>query len=486
MKANIKNILYISLISSASIIASCTKSFEDINTNPNSPVEAPATNVLGWVIQQACSNIFGDNEMSEHETYAGHIGKIQYVDESRYMYADGTVLTSWNLLFRLSVNLQKVIDVAHEQGNSNMEGVAMLLQSYIQQVSTDAWRDIPYAQALKGDSGYITPSYDKQETIYPTIISRYETAANLLAQGGKDDLGSGDLLFKGDVSKWQKLCNALRVRIAMRISNVNFDLTKSIIESIINNPEKYPLPSSINDNAYMNWLASTPYQEPWYNNSKTRNDHGMGKPFIDTLLNTDDPRIAVYAKKADDGVYRGITIGVYGVPTDIGQYSLIGALYRDNPQGFSPIFRYSELCLLLSEASQKGISTNESSENLYNKGISASFAENGITDIATINTYVNSSIIKFDGSLNKIYRQQWITLFKDGHEGWALERRTDYPALSAAPGSPYQGHNRPPFRYPYPSQESTLNKQNSAPFVALAVDNFWGEKMYWDVRNNVQ
>jgi hypothetical protein len=55
-----------------------------------------------------------------------------------------------------------------------------------------------------------------------------------------------------------------------------------------------------------------------------------------------------------------------------------------------------------------------------------------------------------------------------------------------APGSPYSGHNSPPFRYPYPQNELTYNGANSTPFVNEVKDDFWGKKMWWDTRAGVQ
>src|SRR5690606_11138348 len=91
----------------------------------------------------------------------------------------------------------------------------------------------------------------------------------------------------------------------------------------------------------------------------------------------------------------------------------------------------------------------------------------------------------WDGDRETLYMQKWISLFKNGQEAWAETRRTDFPVMSAAPGSLFPGHNRPPFRYPYPTSETTLNGANSASFVAEVDDSFWGKQMWWDTRQNV-
>ena len=73
------------------------------------------------------------------------------------------------------------------------------------------------------------------------------------------------------------------------------------------------------------------------------------------------------------------------------------------------------------------------------------------------------------------------------NEPWAEMRRTDVPEFGVAYGSAYDGHNRPPFRLPYPSDEELMNSENSAPYfeIQYANDYLWGGQMWWDTRTGV-
>jgi len=484
-----KLIAYIGIAGIVLLIqSSCTKKFEEINTNPNSPVNAPTTNVLAFVLESLGASFFDSwGNMNEPESYGGHLGKIQYLDESRYIYRTGTVSSLWTSLYRVAKNAQAVIDQAKASNAINMQAAAMTFQAYVWQIATDRWRDLPFSQAVSGDKGFITPKYDKQEDIYPAIIAQLKTAADLFAQGAIDPLGPGDLLYAGNLTKWKKFCNSLRLRVATRISNVNATLSKSIIEEITGNATKYPIFTSNSDNAFFTWTAGTPYQEPWYVDFKTRDDHGISKPFVDSMKMLVDPRLAIYAKPAaSDGQYRGVEIGPPGNLPAIGQYSRIGVRFRETPAGFSPFMRYSEVQFILAEAALKGWSTGTTATTAYNNGITASLNENGITDATVISTYINGPKVLWAANVKQIYMQKWLALYKDGHETWAEERRTDFPLLPAASGSPFPGHTRPPFRYPYPTEETTLNGNNSAASVADIKDDFWGKKMWWDTRTGVQ
>ncbi|WP_159471641.1 SusD/RagB family nutrient-binding outer membrane lipoprotein [Dyadobacter sp. 3J3] len=463
---------------------SCTDDFEEINTNPNSPVQAPITNVLGYVLTDFNMNYFGViGDMNEPSTYAGQLGKLQYIDDSRYMFTSTNINTLWTVIYRDLKNAQAIIDQADKTGSKNMKATGLTLQAFILQIATDRWRDVPFTEAFKGDAGFITPKYDTQETIYPAIITQLKTAADLFAAGGTDVLGEGDLLYGGDVKKWQKLCNSLRLRVAIRISNVSPATAKPIIEEIASAPTTYPILAANTDNALLKWTGSSPYIEPWNSNFMTRDDHGPSNILINSLKQLKDPRLAVYAKPAPvDGEYRGVEIGPPTSPV-ISNYSRIGVKFREDPTGFSPMMRYSEVLFILAEAKQKGWNSGSSTaETLYNAGVTASLNENGITDGTVISTYLAGSDVKWDNTTTKLYTQKWLSLYKNGNEAWAESRRTDIPLMPAATGSPFTGHTRPPFRYPYPPTETTLNAGNSASFIAEIKDNFWGKKMWWDTR----
>lgn len=485
-----KNILTTSLSGALFIVlctSSCTKDFEKINTNPNSPTVAPTTNVLAYVVEDFASSLLGEENMSGPETYSGHIGKIQYLDESRYIYRTSTISSLWNAVYRDAKNAQAIINESKKNNAGNAEAVGITIQSYIFSVATDRWRDLPYREAIAGDSGYITPAYDKQEDIYPALIAKLKTAGDLFAANGTDPLGAGDLLYGGNVTKWRQFCNSLRLRLSMRLSNVNPAIAKANIEEILGDPAKYPVFTSNDDNAYFHWAGTSPYEETWFSNSKTRDDNSMGKPFVDSLKSFNDPRLPVYAKPAtSDGEFRGVEIGASGTISGISQYSRIGAKFRDDPAGFSPFMNYSEVLFIKAEAALKGWNAGGiTAKEYYENGVSASLMENGITDLAAINNYLNGAKVKWDGSSVKLYLQKWISLYKNGPEAWAEMRRTDVPLLPAAAGSPFLGHNRPPFRYPYPTTETTLNGSKSAATIAKVTDSFWGEQMWWDTRTGV-
>ncbi len=466
------------------LMVGCTDEFGEINTDPDRAKDAPATNVLAFLLRYH-SDTFYDawNNMNEPETYGGHLAKIQYIDEARYNYRPGVVENKWYYTYIQLNNVNEIKKKAKAEEANNLLGVAKVMEVNIFQIATDTWRDVPFTDALKMADGVLLPSYDKQEDIYPALLDTLKEANTLMASG-IDNLGEGDVLFNGDVMKWRKFANSLRLRLAMRISGVDAGRAKSTVEAIMGNLNQNPIMESNDDNAFFWYPGANPYEEPWYEDSKTRDDHGMSDILINAMKERNDPRLPVYAKPAaSDGEYRGFTIGGTAQP-NLATISRIGDRFRYDPKGFAPYMRYAETMFHVAEAALKGYNVGMTAEEAYTKAVTASLEENGIAQV-DIDAYL-AGAAAFDGTLEQIYWQEWIALFKQGMEAWSLYRRTGVPTTHyVAPGSAYTGHNSPPFRYPYPQNELTLNGANCTPFANEVNDDFWGKQMWWDTRSGV-
>lgn len=496
-----KNILKISAIASMMFAVSCTSSFEEVNTNPDAYSKAPHTNVLGNVIRKTASEFGGDLDVS---TWAGYVVKIQYLDNyAGYLPTNNTYGNRWYQCYWGYVQLQGILDnteaVAEE--NKNMRNVCLLLQNYLMSLCTDCFGDIPYSEAFKGapENGYVlqTP-YDKQADIYPKILANLKTVADSWAESaGSDKLGNGDFLFDENIEKWQKFCNSLRLRIAMRISAV-YPESKSTIEEIFNNPAKYPYITECADNAYFIWQGSGKYFDRYYDDFRSRDEHGMSEIFIDHLKKMDDPRLPILAKKASiDNEYHGYENGALNQPQGTA-VSRIGTLYREDPVGFTPFYRACESYFMMAEAALSGWNVPMSAAEAYEEGVRLSMEDNGIKGVE-VDTYLAGKG-KWDGTKDRLYSEQWVALFKECIEAWAFYRRTGYPTYIqtavAADGvtGQYPGaksvwgkdHNDVPFRMPYPDNQYQYNKEYVTAAAANVADHCWGEQMWWDKRTGVK
>lgn len=498
MKNKIKTLA----ISFLLLATGCTGSFDEINTDPDAYTKVPYTNILADVLRRTAEQFGGDLDIAQ---WAGYVSEIQYLnDYSGYIPSNNTYGNRWYQSYWGHVQLQDILDRTeeHPEGNKNIRNVSLVMQNYLMFLCTDCFGDIPYSEAFKGapeDGSVLQTPYDAQSDIYLQLLSNLKAVADSWAGGlGTDALGEGDFLYKGDVAKWQKFCNSLRLRIAMRISGV-YPGSQAVVEEIFGNPSQYPYITASADNAYFWWQGSGEYFERYYDNFRTRDDDGMAEIFIDHLKKMQDPRIAVLAKPAtSDGEYRGFENGSKDAPASLDAISRIGSMYREDPAGFSPFYRACENYFIMAEAALKGWKVPMPAGEAYEQGVRLSMQDNGIEGEA-VDTYL-AGPAQWDGSLGRLYFEQWVALFKQNIEAWSLYRRTGYPtyihtAVAADgvtpqyPGarSTYKGiHNDVPFRFPYPQNQYLYNEANVTAAAAGIQDYVWGKQMWWDTRTDVK
>jgi len=456
----------------------CERNFEEINTNPNDPTEVPATNVLLSAITSGLSRVQG---ASMNMTYAGlwvqHYAKIQYIDEGWYSYRADAIDAHWTGLYAGPLfDLQDIINRSTD-ATPNMKGAAMVMKAYYMSVITDLWGDVPFSEALLGNGAEpeLTPVYDSQESVYAGLIAMLGEAAGMF-DAGADDLGAGDVIYMGDVSKWEKLANSLRVRLLVRTSDRNpgaLAEAGTIITS-------QPVMMDNSDNARLDFIGDAVYSNPLYDNSvyQGRNDHAVSLTLTD-MMNAGgfstvmDPRLPIYANANDNGVYAGQPSGT-AEPTDFGLISQIGDAFRATPD--APVFMmtYSEFLFLCSEVS--------GSKQMYLDAIAASHDQHGATADPT---FLADADAAYDANPTEaLGNQKWVALYGNGVEAYSEWRRLDFPnTIVEVPGSVYPGQGVPD-RFPYASTENLTNGTNRTAAIAsqgVNTQNGIYGKVWWDV-----
>lgn len=496
MKIYTKKILTLVAVMLAAL-SSCTSSFDEVNTDPNRPSadNVKAASILAYSLRYSTENMFDRRfDLQETAGFSGQIAMWMYSNPTIYVLDKAYNNNSWKVCYLTVSNLQSIIDMSAE--NSNMWAVATIFQCQMYQVISDRWGNIPYSDALKLDSNVVKPKYDKQSYIYPDLLKRLKKAVETL-DATKGALGAEDLLFGGDITRWKKYGNSLRLRIAARIANIDPTDAKSTFEEILGNTTSYPIAQDNNDNVFFQWNAE--YVEPYAYIFKARpNDFGVSKLIVETLQQADDPRLPVYVKPTANWTnataeaqkttekYLGYQNGLKA-NANISFYSGIGTRFMSTTSltGFSPWLRSCETYFAISYAASKGWKVGMTQEEAYNKAVQLSMAENSISDAATT-AYLQGKG-KYDGTQEQLFTQWWISVFKNSMEAWSLFRMSGYPSGNViAPDSFYSGHNTPPMCYGYPDSERNLNSVNCSAEAAAEVNYYWGKQMWWDVRTGLK
>src|SRR4030042_4702259 len=151
---------------------SCTKDFEELNKNPNSPVDVPAINIFTNAQERSVNLQLGDWMQSYYlGNWSQQWCRVQYIDEDRYQVRDMSAYMTGPYTVGLK-NLTIVINKEAARGEETLEGAARVMRVWIFMYLTDIWGDIPYSEALQGFDidGTLTPKYDKQSDIYADLL----------------------------------------------------------------------------------------------------------------------------------------------------------------------------------------------------------------------------------------------------------------------------------------------------------------------------
>lgn len=219
---------YITIITMACALffASCSDEYmENMNTDPSKA----ATIDPNAQLTTAQLQTYGDLSMMEiyrnyHYAFTQQLMGCWNTTNygGRHTLDNNEMSRIWTSFYTQS--LKNIIDAqyrtAEDAEKVNINSVLRIYRVYLMSIITDTYGDAPFSEAGLGFlEGKFNPKYDKQEDIYNSFFLELEDAVNKI-DPTKDKV-TGDLIYAGDVTKWQQLANSLRLRFAMRISNVN-------------------------------------------------------------------------------------------------------------------------------------------------------------------------------------------------------------------------------------------------------------------------
>ena len=465
--------------------AACSDGLTDINVNPNAPTTVPVQFLLPTALQAGVTNnLHGASMMSHTAVWAQHFAEIQYPDEETGNVRDARMDGYWTGYYSGTLkDIQTLIEAGAEEGSVNAQGVGMIWKSWVFHHVTDFWGDVPYSQALLGAEN-TTPGYDAQSDIYAGLLADLQAGAAMLNNSAQG-FGDGDILYGNDFTKWKKFANSVRMRLAMRMSEVNPAGAQAAFVAAYGAGGF----TSNADNAVLEWPGA-PYENPFYENWQGRDDHAMSRTMVNMLLDLNDPRLFYYAEPAaSDGVYRGHENGRDDLPPGVSfaDISRIGNFWRaDGAATPTLVMTYSEVLFLEAEAAARGWIAGDA-EALYMEAIEANMNQYaawgvGPTD-AQIADYLNNPDIAYTG-LDDIHLQQWIGLWMNGAEAWSNARRTGVPDRPV--GADLMWLGKIPTRYSYPPDEQSYNYDNLQ--TALAAQGMSGPgivtEVWWDPPGN--
>jgi hypothetical protein len=476
-KLNFKNMVW-SLGVCTFLLVGCSKAindFGDINNNPNATTTPITSALLARTLSEISFNVWGNGINVSGGYYCQYLSQTQYTDNSRY----ATQNLNWDGYYNVSLyDLQSIINVnsdpatsaiaAQFGSNNNQIAIARILKAYYFMLLTDAYGDLPYFGALKGES---LVTYDKQEVIYPDLIKELKAA---VAQFDGGLTVQGDIMYSGNTTKWKKFANSLVAIISLRMSKANPTLGKAEFAAAIASG----VIEANTDNASINFPGGN-FVNPIFNEyaQVQRFDVAVSKTVTDKLTGLNDPRISVYASNSNGFPY-GLTRSDDIAWSNANPNFAWLYAFKSTPSTMPMyIITAGQVYLARAEAAKLGWTT-ESATSMYNNGVTAEMNRWGITNAGSIASYLAQPSVALDGTAAdnaKIGEQRWLSYFPDGNQGWAEWRRTGYPTLIPAPGTTLI-----PRRFPYGQNEALYNTANYNTAAATYNNNSQDAKVWWD------
>ena len=159
----------------------------------------------------------------------------------------------WDQYYSIAIkNLRDAI--AHSADRPNLNAVLRIHRVYLMSVLTDTYGDVPCLSINTSlEEGTSTPKYDSQKDIYDFFFTELKDCVNQLGTG--NDNVTGDVTnYSGDIDKWKKYANSLRLRFAMRISDVDPTKAQDEFEAVSADAANYI--ASADDDAFIKYTNS--------------------------------------------------------------------------------------------------------------------------------------------------------------------------------------------------------------------------------------
>jgi hypothetical protein len=495
MKLTIKTFTVAALVL---VMASCSKSFLDVNTNPNAVQDAPARVLLpNATVGMAFSN---SNEIGKASALlmqytAGISGNSASYDS----WVLGSFDNTWsNELYANVINNLGILIQKTQSKSRAYTGIAKLEQAYTFAMITDIWGDAPYSQAGQGldDAGFPKfpqPSFNAQMDIYLGNSAKgVKSLLNLVREGLADitangptrpgiDPGSDDVVYGGDLTKWTRFGNSLMMKLALQVSNKAPDTTTAVINDIINNNKPYinAIDASLDFNVGFTTVNPNAYYLQDIGGS-IPNTQMLSTRFLalERSLNDSLRLTKLFIKPA--ATFVGYDNGSPFVAPAAATRSYYGTyVLGATRRGEAPvrlITAFRNYFILAEAALRFGVTGDPNT--YYQNGIRAAMKSAGMTD-TEITAYftANPTIVTLSGTntqkLQQIITQKYIASVANAYEAYNDYRRTGYPALTAPLTTGGDDPNVFPQRFPYTIGEGSTNPNQPNPRPKTTVKVWW-------------
>ena len=387
--------------------------------------------------------------------------------------------------------------------------IAQVLKVAAMHRCTDNYGPLPYFQF---GNGAMTTPYDAQDKIYESFFKDLNEAIDILEDFCEKNpdarpLKKYDLVYEGNITKWAKFANTLKLRLAMRIVYVDPTNAQKYAEEAVSTSRGVGVMTENDDNAMLHSANGIVVYHPLRVIWAMYNETCMGSTMESFLKGYSDGRIGKYFHKStlEGGDYHGARNGII-----IDDQTLYQKLSTPNIEASNKVkwMCAAEAYFLRAEGALRKWNMEGDAKGLYETGVSTSFAEweanigsyltnkdakpakyddpigNNSYSARTEITPVYDEKASVEENLERILTQKWIALYPEGQEAWTEFRRTGYPKIMPVANNFSNGAVDTEIqirRVTFPQQEYDGNNAEVQRAVSLlGGPDTGGTKLWWD------
>ena len=206
---------------------------------------------------------------------------------------------------------------------------------------------------LRWDRGEFAVAYDDTKELYHNMIADLTKSIEVLSgvSGTSTAYADYDVMYQGDFSKWVKYANSLKLRMAVRIADVDTEYAKQVMAEAIQSG----VIESNSDNAYLKTINN-----PFRLASQDWGDLTVNATISAYMNGYSDPRIGKYMTTSKQN-FCGARMGNNSdnFKNNYGQPGVVGASANYSKPAFEsnspmPVFYAAETYFLKAEAALQG------------------------------------------------------------------------------------------------------------------------------------
>jgi SusD/RagB-like outer membrane lipoprotein len=430
MMKNIK--IYILSLMALFVSISCDKQL-DINTDPLAATTADANVVLPYVIVQ-----YSNRHVTELGTRTLDVSQHMAVNFNSPRNGSTSIFltgNTWNMMYtQVLGNLLLVKQDAFDAGpgSNNVQAIAKILEAMVFYELSSIWEDVPFSEALNG-AEFPAPNFDSQEDIFNGVLDILDEAVVLIGAIPSEevfDVSAGDLIYRGDMDKWERFANSLKLRVLMLLRNGDGGTT---YDAEINTTLNRPLIVDNDQAAIIRYSTAAgningfqALQEAFLGPSNEGSGtYSPGEHVYDLLRNVDPrDRLLIF----DPNNIKPVN----GAPTLFRPMARItdNVIRRDLPH---MLFLPAEVSFYRAELALKGV-TSGNAQAEFDTGLTQILEWWGGDIPGAQLTLTGTEISTFIGglppvTLTMVHEQQYLETFMRPIVAWNHVRRTNVPVL---------------------------------------------------------